>query len=108
MPKHRDRRATLRWTRSGPPLRGWLGKPAGPRRIAVRAGSHLGDLPNLVIDSYGAGTISAKLNDGRAQVEAALFDADGTAVVIHAGSDDYTTDPSGNSGTRIACAVLRA
>ena len=70
------------------------------------AGSHLGDLPNLVTDSYGAGTISATLNDGRAQVEAALFDADGTAVVIHAGSDDYTTDPSGNSGTRIACAVL--
>ena len=70
------------------------------------AGSHLGDLPNLMIDSDGAGAISTKLSGGRAQIEAALFDTDGTAVVIHADSDDYKTDPSGNSGTRIACAVL--
>jgi Cu-Zn family superoxide dismutase len=35
-----------------------------------------------------------------------LFDADGTAVVIHADADDYRTDPSGNSGDRIACGVI--
>ena len=34
------------------------------------------------------------------------FDADGTAVVVHANADDYRTDPSGNSGGRIACGVL--
>ena len=71
------------------------------------AGSHLGDLPNLVVDGSGAGTITAKLSGSRAEVEAGLFDTDGTAVVIHANSDDYKTDPSGNSGTRIACAVLK-
>ncbi len=71
------------------------------------AGSHLGDLPNLVVDGSGAGAISAKLSGSRAELEVALFDTDGTAVVIHADTDDYKTDPSGNSGTRIACAVLK-
>ena len=71
------------------------------------AGSHLGDLPNLVADSYGAGTVTAKLRDSRSAVEAALFDADGTAIVIHADPDDNRTDPSGNSGARIACAVMQ-
>ena len=37
-----------------------------------------------------------------------LADADGTALVIHAKPDDYKTDPSGDSGDRIACAVLAA
>ena len=71
------------------------------------AGSHLGDLPNMVIDSRGAGAISAKLRDSRTAAETELFDADGTAVVIHADPDDYKTDPSGNSGKRTACAVLK-
>ena len=70
------------------------------------AGSHLGDLPNLAADSYGAGTVTATLRDSRSAVEAALFDADGTSIVIHADPDDNRTDPSGNSGARIACAVL--
>ncbi len=37
-----------------------------------------------------------------------LLDADGAAFVIHAGADDYKTDPSGNSGGRIACGVFTA
>ena len=71
------------------------------------AGSHLGDLPNLTADSYGAGTVTARLPGSRSGVEAALFDDGGTAIVIHADADDYQTDPSGNSGTRIACGVLK-
>ena len=38
--------------------------------------------------------------------EGSLRDADGTAIVIHAGPDDYKTDPSGASGDRIACGVV--
>ena len=71
------------------------------------AGSHLGDLPNLVINDYGAGTVIATLRDRRAAAEAALFDTDGTAIVVHAQPDDNKTDSSGNSGERIACAVLK-
>lgn len=70
------------------------------------AGAHLGDLPNLVIGNAGAGTVSATLTGTRADVLSYIFDADGTAVVIHADADDYRTDPSGNSGGRIACGVL--
>ena len=65
------------------------------------AGAHIGDLPNLRIDVTGSGTASFTLAPGSA-------DADGTALVIHEKADDYRTDPSGNSGNRVACAVIAA
>ncbi|WP_423141045.1 superoxide dismutase family protein [Parablastomonas sp. CN1-191] len=71
------------------------------------AGHHLGDLPNLVVNSAGVGTLTAELGGSASEIESALFDADGSAIVIHAGPDDYKTDPSGNSGGRIACAILK-
>ena len=86
---------------------GHLNPHAMQHGTANPAGSHLGDLPNLVVDSYGAGTITAEFRDGRTSAEAALFDGDGTAIVIHADPDDLKTDPSGNSGTRLACGVLK-
>ncbi len=69
-------------------------------------GSHLGDLPNLAIGADGKGSFSVALTGSPAEIEALLFDADGTALVVHAKPDDYRTDPSGNSGSRIACGVL--
>lgn len=69
-------------------------------------GSHLGDLPNLVADQNGVAALTVKLPASRAEAEAALFDGDGTAIVIHVTADDYRTDPTGNSGARIACGVL--
>lgn len=72
------------------------------------AGSHLGDLPNVTIGAKGAGTVSAVLTGPRDAVLADIFDADGTAVVVHAGPDDYKTDPSGASGSRVACGVFKA
>ena len=62
-------------------------------------GAHLGDLPNLTVSADGAGSASFGLDGDMA-------DVDGTALVIHADPDDNKTDPSGNSGARIACAVL--
>ncbi len=82
--------------------------PAGHQHGSENpAGSHLGDLPNLVADASGKGRIEAPLSGDAGQIEAALFDADGSAIVIHASADDYRTDPSGNSGARIACGVLQ-
>lgn len=70
-------------------------------------GAHTGDLPNLVVGTGGVGEViyriaGARLTDGPLP----LRDADGAALVLHAGGDDYRSDPSGNSGDRIACAVL--
>ena len=75
------------------------------------AGFHTGDLGNLGVGSDGK-AVAGLLVPG-ARVTAAnygngpvLRDADGAAIVIHAKPDDEVTDPSGNSGDRIACAVL--
>jgi len=69
-------------------------------------GSHLGDLPNVTIGSNGSGSVTTSLGSDSATIDAALHDADGTAIVLHAAADDYRTDPTGNSGARIACGVL--
>ena len=66
-------------------------------------GPHEGDLPNLIVGNDGRGTV-ALVVPGAAI--ATLLDADGAAIVVHAGADDLMTDPSGNSGGRIACGVF--
>jgi Cu-Zn family superoxide dismutase len=74
------------------------------------AGPHAGDLPNLEVGGDGVGHLDVTTD--RISLNGAtgnLFDADGTALVLHAGPDDQKSDPSGNSGARIACgAVTRA
>jgi Cu-Zn family superoxide dismutase len=72
------------------------------------AGTHGGDLPNLVADASGHATYRANTN--RITLSAgplSIFDADGSALVIHAGPDDQRSDPSGDSGARLACGVIR-
>ncbi len=69
-------------------------------------GAHHGDLPNLVIEPDTIGRASLHLVGTPLAGENALLDADGAAFVIHAGPDDYRSDPSGNSGDRIACGVI--
>ena len=70
-------------------------------------GAHVGDLPNLVFDSRQTATLTVALPGTRAEIEQWLFDADGTAVMIHAEADDYRSDPTGNAGPRAACGVLK-
>ena len=71
-------------------------------------GPHAGDLPNLVVDADGHGRLNATtdrvtITDG----PTTLFDADGSAFIIHANQDDQVTDAgNGGSGARIACAVI--
>jgi Cu-Zn family superoxide dismutase len=72
------------------------------------AGPHLGDLPNLTVAADGTGRMEATVAGTLAPGQAPLFDADGTALVVHAGPDDMMTDPAGNSGARIACSVIAA
>jgi Cu-Zn family superoxide dismutase len=67
------------------------------------AGPHGGDLRNVEVAANGV--LGATLVVPGASM-ASLIDADGASIVIHAAADDYRTDPSGNSGARIACAVL--
>jgi Cu-Zn family superoxide dismutase len=67
------------------------------------AGPHKGDLPNVTVGPDGA--LSQPLTLAGATM-ADLHDADGSALVVHARADDNRTDPSGNSGDRIACAVI--
>lgn len=73
-------------------------------------GYHNGDLPNILADQNGAiqaefFTPNVTLAQGK---DNSLLKPGGTALVIHAMADDYTTDPSGNSGDRVACAVINA
>lgn len=86
--------------------------PAGHKHgFRNPAGPHAGDLPNVEVAANGV--LSATVTLPAASLftppgaPGALLDADGAALVIHAAADDYVTDPSGNSGSRIVCAVIR-
>jgi Cu-Zn family superoxide dismutase len=66
---------------------------------------HLGDMPSLLADPTG------KIDTTFTLEGVPLGGADGYvghAVILHAGPDDYTTQPTGNSGGRIACGVIAA
>lgn len=71
-------------------------------------GPHAGDLPNFTVAADGTAVVEVR-ND-LVTLESAkpnsLFQPRGTCLVIHAGPDDYKTDPAGNAGDRIACGVI--
>ena len=71
------------------------------------AGPHAGDMNNFTVSADG--TAKATVTDPRVNLgtdKYSLFTDGGTALVIHAKADDLKTDPSGNSGDRIACGVI--
>jgi Cu-Zn family superoxide dismutase len=70
-------------------------------------GFHAGDLPNVHVAESGKATVEAfapnvTFDEGNTR----LLDEDGAALVLHAGADDYRTDPAGAAGDRIACGVI--
>lgn len=71
-------------------------------------GPHIGDLPNIWVNSKGEAKaeIFAAHTTLKAGAKHSLADADGTALVIHEKADDYSSQPSGDSGDRVACAAL--
>ena len=69
-------------------------------------GAHAGDLNNLTILANGKLELQIDMPGIALRGEGGLLDEDGASIVIHANPDDYKTDPSGNSGARIACAPI--
>lgn len=70
-------------------------------------GKHAGDLPNLEVRGNGTAQLTATaegvtLGKGKNS----LLKPGGTSLIIHAQPDDEKTDPTGNSGARIACGVI--
>ena len=70
-------------------------------------GHHAGDLQNITVDSKGNANVKFKAKDVDMGDDAhSIFSNGGTALVIHAKADDMKSDPSGNSGDRIACGMI--
>jgi superoxide dismutase, Cu-Zn family len=70
-------------------------------------GPHAGDMNNFIVRPDGTATVT--VTDPRVNLGTdnhSLFTGGGTSLVIHAKADDMKTDPSGNSGDRIACGVI--
>lgn len=82
-----------------------------PHGLLNADGPDMGDLPNIHANADGAVKaelyspfVSTKGSGGRA----GLLDADGSSIVVHAGPDDYVTQPIGGAGARVACGVIAA
>src|SRR5207237_727941 len=65
---------------------------------------HAGDLPPLEANASGVAALDADLDV--IKVGAGPTDVIGHAVIVHAAPDDFTTQPTGNSGARVACGVI--
>lgn len=82
--------------------------PGGHRHgLDVAGGPHAGDMPNQIVDEHG--NLRVNVLNTRVSLtggDAPLLDDDGSALVVHAGADDYRSQPSGDAGGRIACAEI--
>ncbi len=77
------------------------GKPHGPQDTTER---HAGDLPSLKADAQGR--VDVKFTLGGLSVGSGAADVVGKGLIVHAMPDDYRTQPTGNAGARLACAVI--
>ena len=77
------------------------GAPHGPQDAA----HHSGDMPALVADSYGNASVSFILKG--VSLGTGSHDLVGKGLIVHRDADDYKTQPTGNAGPRIACAVIK-
>lgn len=87
------------------------GEPRAPHGLLNAAGPDDGDLPNVFADAQGR--VNAEVFTTRARIARNgpgqwLWDADGSALVIHASMDDHTSQPIGGAGDRVVCGVMAA
>ena len=97
------------FTSAGPHIN--HGEPKAPHGLLNAGGPDDGDLPNIHADANGR--VMAEIFTPRARIAAEgpgqwLWDADGSALVIHANADDHATQPIGGAGDRVACGVMAA
>ncbi|RQP23669.1 superoxide dismutase family protein [Piscinibacter terrae] len=78
------------------------GKPHGPQDHD----HHAGDFPGLTADASGNVNTSFELSG--VSIGSGTSDLVGRGLIVHAGPDDYKTQPTGNSGARVACGVIKA
>ncbi len=71
-----------------------------------KQGPHLGDLNNITVGADSSASILVVTRGGSLRGTNMVIDSDGATLVIHTAADDQRTDPSGNSGARIACGVV--
>ncbi len=87
------------------------GDPRAPHGLLGAGGPDDGDLPNVFADALGR--VNAEVFTTRARISTEgpgqwLWDADGSALVIHADRDDQTSQPVGGAGDRVVCGVMAA
>ena len=73
--------------------------------ILSAGGPHPGDIPNITASADGTATLEFFMT-GISMAD--VMDNDGSAVVVHAAADDYTSQPAGDAGDRISCGVIEA
>lgn len=77
--------------------------PTGAPHGGLDGSHHLGDLGNIVAGADGTVIFNFHVKDLKISGEPNI---NGRAVIIHAGEDDLKTQPTGNSGKRVACGVI--
>lgn len=83
--------------------------PGGHKHGMLSGPAHAGDMPNLHVPQ--SGDLSIEVLNAAITLEKgkpnSVFDADGSAIVVHGKADDYKSDPAGDAGPRIACGVIQ-
>lgn len=87
------------------------GEPKAPHGLLNAQGPDDGDLPNIHADTQGRVRAEVFTTQARIAREGPgqwLWDADGSALVIHANVDDHRSQPIGGAGDRVACGIMAA
>ena len=78
-----------------------------PHGRAGHGAHHAGDSDNLIANANGVAHVAVQV-DGVSLGGSAATDIVGRAIIVHANADDYSSQPAGNAGARVACGVIRA